>query len=88
MAKVIPFKNKKKKNQNEKLDKVTYMLLSFSQEIDETIVGYMTKENLDPKELAGVLAHRLGSLLNLLDEKEDLWEICENVLRKQAKLIS
>lgn len=67
-------------------DPIAQKLVAFSIDIDKIIVGYLYFSDIEAKELAGVLAHRLGSLLNTLERKEELWEVCEQVLKKQAQL--
>lgn len=67
-------------------DPIAQKLVAFSTEIDKIIVSYLYFSDIEAKELAGVLAHRLGSLLNTLERKEELWEVCEQVLKKQAQL--
>lgn len=61
-------------------------LKNASDAIDEIIVSCLQDSSLDPKEVAGVLAHRLGSLMKNMDHKEKLWGIYQKVAKKQAKI--
>lgn len=61
-------------------------LLKASMEIDGILIRYLNEPDLEAKEIAGLLAHRLGTLLSHFDDKQDLWEVCERVLKKQASL--
>lgn len=60
-------------------------LVNVGAEIDQILYKALA-EDLNPKEVAGVLSHRLGSLIHLVDEKSELWPICERVLKRQADL--
>jgi hypothetical protein len=61
-------------------------LKNASDAIDDIIVGCLNDPSLDPKEIAGVLAHRLGSLIKNMDHKEKLWQIYQRVAEKQAEI--
>lgn len=80
MGEVIYLKFPKKK------DDELIKLCHLADDIDSVIKHYIVEEQLDLRDLTGVLSHRLGTLLNKLDGKGELWEACEGVLRKQAKL--
>ena len=53
-------------------------------ELDDIIIKGMTEEGLEAREIAGILAHRLGSLMRSMDGKSELWDVCQKVLKKQA----
>ena len=38
------------------------------------------------RDLAGLLSHRLGTLMCHIEGKEKLWGVCEKVLKKQAAI--
>ena len=80
MAKILKFEKKDPK------DPATAKIMVVADEIDAVIRKHLLDEAVDPHELAGVLAHRLGALLNLIEEKADLWDVCQRVLKKQAKI--
>ena len=80
MAKILKFKQKQ---QN---DPTTLKLVQASIEIDEIILKYMNDSDIDARELAGLIAHRLGTLMNHIEEKSELWGVCERVLKKQAHI--
>ena len=56
----------------------------MSDEIDGLIVRYLSDDSIDPREMIGVLAHRAGTLLRHLEHKNEVWEVCEKLLKKQA----
>lgn len=82
MAKVIKFPVKGASAVSPSIIK----LKNASDAIDDIIVSCLQDPSLDPKEVAGVLAHRLGSLIKNMDQKEKLWEIYQKVAEKQAQI--
>ncbi|MFK7824553.1 MAG: hypothetical protein AB8G05_10370 [Oligoflexales bacterium] len=80
MGKVIKFpEDKCKPSEAMKLKQV-------SDAIDSVLIDALESKGLAPHELAGLLAHRLGSFMRPMDSKSDLWDICEKVLKRQAVL--
>ncbi len=79
MAKVIDFPKKSQ------LDRTVKRLKQVSDDIDSIIIAAL-EEGVEPRDLSGVLAHRLGSLMRNIDEKSKLWGVCEKVLKKQAEI--
>ena len=79
-AKVIPLRPTSKT----KLDTSTVKLLRLADEIDALILRHVEAGDIDPKELAGLLSHRLGTLMKHLENKEALLDVCVDVLRRQA----
>lgn len=61
-------------------------LVVVAEEIDAVILKHLQDEGIDPRDLVGLLAHRMGTLMNHLDEKSELWHVCEKVMKKQAKI--
>lgn len=59
-------------------------LKEISDHIDEIIIGALSEETVDPKELVALLAHRFGSLLGHMEEKRKLWKICEKIIWEQS----
>ncbi len=82
MAKVIEFKTKEVKRE----EVVAQKLIQMASDIDDVMMNYITDPDIEPRELIGILSHRLGSMMSHLDEKDELWHICEKVLKKQAKI--
>lgn len=81
--KIINFeKAYKKKIKGSKEDS----FLKIGDEIDNVITKWLCNSDLDAKDIAGILAHRLGSFLDCVESKEQLWKLCESILKKQAKL--
>lgn len=80
MAKIIPFRPSKEEQ------KSIHKLLELGQQIDDVILRYMQDPDVDPRELAGILSHRLGTLMAGMDERSELWEVCERVMKRQAKI--
>ena len=83
MGKVLKFEAKKQQKQ---ADPDTIKLCQFADDVDEAVRHYLVDQNLDPRDVIGVLSHRLGTILNMVESKDELWAVCEKVLRKQAKI--
>jgi len=66
-------------------DPVAQKLVNFSTEIDQIVLRYLylDDDTVAAKELAGVLAHRLGTLINMFERKEELCIVCEEIMRNQ-----
>ena len=58
----------------------------FSDAIDRIVLNGIRKQRISPQEVAGVLSHRLGSLICNIDQKNKLWLACSEILKQQAKL--
>jgi len=84
MAKIIDFKNAKPRHRKPTVDGEAIRLMQLADEIDSVILRYLKNENIDQWDIAGVLAHRLGTLLGHVEDKEKLWDVCEKVLKQQA----
>ena len=79
MAKVLPFRPK-----TQPPKKAAVKLMRLADEIDSIIVDAVTSRNLEARDVAAVLAHRLGTLVRTLDEKGELLDLCASVARTQA----
>ena len=79
-GKIIPLRPTAKT----KLDTSTVKLLKLADEIDALILRHVEAGDIDPKELAGLLSHRLGALMKHIENKEALVDVCVDVLRRQA----
>jgi hypothetical protein len=69
-----------------KFTKEEARLLKIGSDFDSIITKWLSSKDTTVKELAGVLAHRFGSLLRCVTRKEDLWKLCERILKKQAEI--
>lgn len=65
--------------------KLAERLVQLSDQVDHALRDAV-EDGADPKEVAGILAHRLGVLLSHIEAKEELWPFCERVAKEQAKL--
>ena len=81
MGKIIDFPGHRKYSSEVK------QLKEISDRIDGLIVGALSDQAIDPKELAALISHRFGSLLSLVSEKEKLWKICYKIICEQSGLI-
>lgn len=81
MAKVLTFKPRKTPG-----DIQADKFVQFANEIDAVMLRYLNQEELDAKDLVGVLAHRLGTFMGHVAGKDDLWGVCEKVMKRQAKI--
>lgn len=70
----------------EAVDTEALRLMQISDEIDAVILKHIESGTVDPRDLAGLLAHRLGTLMRHLDQKSKLWDVCEKVLKTQAAI--
>ena len=61
-------------------------LVRIANAIDAVVLRHLQEGDVDARDMAALLAHRLGTLLNHMDGKTTLWEFCEKVLRQQAAL--
>ncbi len=83
MSDIIPFPQKFKQ------DPVLIKLLQISDEFDSVILTAMQDGHVEPKEVIGLMAHRLGTFLAKFEEgKEDLWEVCRDIAKREAGLVS
>jgi hypothetical protein len=82
MAKVLEFKTLEQRRE----ETVTYKLVKMADEIDQLLMRLLVDEDIDPRELVGVLSHRLGTLMNRLEEKDELWYVCQKVMKRQAQI--
>ncbi len=80
MGKVINF------TPRQKIKPELIKLCDFADDIDSVVKHYIIQDNIEVRDIIGVLAHRLGTLLNVIESKDELWAVCEDVLRKQASL--
>ena len=82
MGKVLEFKTPAERHE----ETVTYKLVKMADEIDQVLMRHLADEDINPRELVGVLSHRLGTLMNRLEEKDELWHVCQKVMKKQAQI--
>lgn len=79
-AKIIAFRP----TSSTKPDATTLKMLRIADEIDAVILRHVESGDIDPKELAGLISHRLGTLMKNIENKEALVDVCVDVLKKQA----
>ncbi|MCX6119985.1 MAG: hypothetical protein NT027_20815 [Proteobacteria bacterium] len=79
-------KQSAKSNQKAHPDAASIKLMKISDEIDALILHHVNTGDIDLKDLAGLLSHRLGTLMSHIENKKELLPICLNVLKKQAKV--
>ena len=60
-------------------------LKEIADELDRVLLHHL-KGGADPRDIAGIVAHRLGTLICRLENKSELWNLCEKILKKQAKI--
>lgn len=65
-------------------DKELLRLKGASDRIDRVVAEAITQDGLEPYEMAGILAHRLGALIKSLDGNSTLLGVCEKVIKKKA----
>ena len=78
MAKVLKFP------EDRRLGLHVQKLKAISDKIDGVVIDALVEQHVDPHELAGLIAHRLGTLLRGFDDKSKTWDVCERVAKKQA----
>ena len=61
-------------------------LKNVSDHLDKVILESIDSGKLDIHELIGLVSHRLGTLLNTVKEKKQLWQVCISIIEKQAKI--
>lgn len=92
-AVILPFKREPKghqktgntpKNDSAKVDGETMRLLRIADEIDAIILKHLNAGEIAPRDLAGVISHRLGTLMRHLEGKEQILDICQKVITRQA----
>lgn len=69
-----------------RIDDEARTLIKISNEIDAIVLRHLEAGDVEPRDLAGLLSHRLGTLIRHLEGKEKLWDVCEKVLKKQAAI--
>ena len=80
MGKILQFPKRSQKDLNAQKAK------AFSDSLDTIITKTIINKNLQPIEISGILAHRLGALLKNIEQKNQLWPLCQTVITKQARL--
>ena len=89
MGKVIEFKGRVQRQVEEEAlgrDAEAKRLMAIADEIDAVIVKHLHDGDIDPSDLAGLIAHRLGTLMRHLEQKSKVWDVCERVAKAQAAI--
>ena len=68
-------------------DSTSIKLLKISDEIDALIMRHVEAGDVDLRELAGLLSHRLGTLVSHFEDKDELLPVCMSVMKRQAKVV-
>lgn len=95
MSHIIKFDPSKRKNPQQKKvlkakkaetkkppDSETVKLWNVAQAIDAVVKDAVVQQNLNPREVAAVLAHRLGNLIQATESPQDLVEFCEQLIER------
>ena len=80
MGDVIDLNSRRKPNPE------TIRLFKISTKIDAIITQELNEGKVPLKDLAGVIAHRLGNFLSIVDKKKELFDVCCDVMKKAAKI--
>lgn len=80
MGKVITFKPR------EKTDPEAIKLMKIADAIDSVVLSNLEGDTIDARDMAALLAHRLGTLISHIEDKEVIWDFCQKVLKAQAKI--
>ena len=81
MGKVLKFRQKERQE-----DRITRKMIEIADDVDAVILKHLQDNDVETKDLAGILSPRLGTLMNHLEDKSELWHILEKVLKKQARI--
>ena len=81
MGKVLKFRQKERQE-----DRITRKMIEIADDIDAVILKHLQDSDVEIKDVAGLLSHRLGTLMNHLEDKSELWFVIEKVLKKQARI--
>ena len=63
-------------------------LKKVSDNIDSILIDALENKGLEPFEVAGLLAHRLGTFMRPIEFKKELWRVCKEVIKKEAAIDS
>lgn len=63
--------------------KIDLKIMQIADEFDRIILKHITDQDIEVKTLIGVMAHRLGAILNKVDRKNDMWDICKKVITNE-----
>ena len=80
MVKILDFPQNVTTNNSTQLDEMK----NISDAIDHIIMSSLHEKGIKPNEILGLIAHRMGAILRHCDKKEELWKVCEKILKKQA----
>ena len=69
----------------QRYDSEVIRLKEIADELDTVVLTHL-RDGVDARDVAGILAHRLGTLMRRLDDKSKLWLLCEKILKKQADI--
>jgi hypothetical protein len=64
----------------------TVRLFKLGADVDALIKNSINEGKIPVKDIAGLIAHRLGNFLGLIDKKQELFDVCVKIIKEQAKL--
>lgn len=67
-------------NRRNTASKADVKAMHIADEFDRILIKHITDDDVEVKTLIGVMAHRLGAILNKIDRKDEMWEICKKVI--------
>lgn len=70
----------------DKNKRITKKLVNIADEIDSVILKNLKDGDIETRDLVGILSHRLGHLISHLEGKSEIWDVCEQVLKRQAQI--
>ena len=73
---------KKAKRKAATINREGVLLWQFSQVVDEAITHAILEKGSKPEEVAAILAHRLGTLIDSTERADALKEFCIQLLQK------
>ena len=76
MGKVLEFRQKESQE-----DRITRKMIEIADDIDAVILKHLQDSDVEIKDIAGLLSHRLGTLMNHLEENPS----CGLCLKKYLK---
>jgi len=74
--------NSRKPKPISRIDRQTYELWMLSQDVDALIVKAVASNELNLEEVAAIVAHRLGTLIQRSEHPEKLVTFCQSLLER------
>ncbi len=64
------------------VNKETYQLWELSRDFDSLVTNAIVAGGIPPEEVAAVLAHRLGTLIGVTEQRDELLTFCTNLIKR------